>query len=125
MNQFEFSNVPEEERMGAWADNFSNVPLFAAFVAHLDEPVKTFAGLVSQYAGGVTVAARDSDAEIFCRAMYELLIHNKVSYRTPSGFLVDYVSHGQDIKFPRDGKTRREHVSISPYFSPPSVERLI
>lgn len=102
VNQFEFSNVPEEERTGAWVDNFSNVPLLAAFVTHLDEPVKAFAGLVSQYAGGVAAAARDSDAETFCRAMYELLIHNKVSYQTPSGFLVDYVSHGQDIKFPRD-----------------------
>ncbi|MCS7175513.1 transglutaminase domain-containing protein [Pseudothermotoga sp.] len=102
VNQFEFSNVPEEERTGAWADNFSNVPLIAAFVTHLDEPVKAFAGMVSQHAGGVAAASRDSDAETFCRALYELLIHNKVSYQTPSGFLVEYASSGQDIKFPRD-----------------------
>lgn len=34
-------------------DNFSNIPLISAFVTKLDEPIKTFAGLVSQYPGEV------------------------------------------------------------------------
>lgn len=102
VNQFEFSNVPEEERTGAWTDYFSNVPLIAAFVTHLDDVVKSFAGLVSQYSGGVAAAAKDQDAIAFCRALYELAIHNGVSYQTPSGFLVEYSSMGQDIKYPRD-----------------------
>ncbi|MFN3282948.1 MAG: hypothetical protein ACK40Q_01760 [Pseudothermotoga sp.] len=102
INQFEFSNVPEEERTGTWIDNFSNTPLVAAYVTHLDDPVKTFAGMVSQLSGGVAAAAKDQDAIQFCKALYDLAIHNKISYQTPSTFLVEYSSLGQDIKFPRD-----------------------
>lgn len=102
INQFEFSNIPEEERTGEWSDNFSNIPLISAFVTKLDDPVKAFAGLVSQYAGGVASASNDEDAEKFCRALYELSIYNGISYQTPSGFLVEYASGGQDIKYPRD-----------------------
>lgn len=102
INQFEFSNVPEEERTGSWIDNFSNTPLIAAFVTHLDDPVKSYAGLVSQYSGGVAAASKDEDAVAFCKALYELSVHNGISYQTPSTFLVEYSSLGQDIKFPRD-----------------------
>ncbi|MEN2983632.1 MAG: hypothetical protein ABDH25_01230 [Dictyoglomaceae bacterium] len=102
INQFEFSNIPEEERTGEWLDNFSNIPLIAAFVTKLDDPIKAFAGLVSQYSGGVAASSNDEDAEKFCRALYELSIYNGISYQTPSGFLVSYSTGGQDIKFPRD-----------------------
>lgn len=102
VNQFEFSNVPEEERTGAWIDYFSNSPLVAAFVTHLDDVVKSFAGLVSQYSGGVAAAANDQDAITFCKALYDLAAYNGISYQTPSGFLVEYASLGQDVKYPRD-----------------------
>lgn len=74
----------------------------AAYVTHLDDPVKTFAGMVSQLSGGAAAAAKDQDAIQFCKALYDLAIHNKISYQTPSTFLVEYSSLGQDIKFPRD-----------------------
>jgi hypothetical protein len=102
INQFEFSNLPEEERTGAWVDDFSNSPLISAFVTRLDDPVKAFAGMVSQYAGGVAAAANDEDAIKFCRALYELEVFNGISYQTPSGFLTEYSSGGQDLKYPRD-----------------------
>ena len=102
VNQFEFSNVPEEERTGAWVDNFSNSPLLAAFVTHLDDVVKSFAGLVSQYSGGVAAASKDKDAIAFLKALYDLAVSNGISYQTPSGFLVEYASLGQDVKYPRD-----------------------
>lgn len=102
INQFEFSNLPEEERTGEWADNFSNSPLVAAFVTKLDDVVKAFAGMVSQYAGGVAVASNDDDAITFCKALYDLEVINGISYQTPSGFLVEYFSRGQDLKYPRD-----------------------
>lgn len=102
INQFEFSNVPEEERTGTWIDNFSNTPLVAAYVTHLDDPIKAFSGMVSQLSGGVAAAAKDQDAIEFCKALYDLALHNKISYQTPSTFLVEYSSLGQDIKFPRD-----------------------
>lgn len=102
VNQFEFSNLPEEERTGTWADDFSNSPLIAAFVTKLDDPVKAFAGMVSQYAGGVAAAANDDDAIKFCKALYDLELFNGISYQTPSGFLTEYTSFGQDLKYPRD-----------------------
>jgi len=102
INQFEFSNLPEEERTGTWSDNFSNSPLVAAFVTKLDDPVKAFAGMVSQYAGGVAASANDDDAIKFCKALYELEVFNGISYQTTGGFLTEYGSGGQDIKYPRD-----------------------
>ena len=102
VNQFEFSNVPEEERTGSWIDNFSNSPLLAAFVTYLDDVVKSFVGLVSQYSGGAGAALKDKDAIAFMKSLYDLAIHNGISYQTPSGFLVEYASLGQDVKYPRD-----------------------
>ncbi len=101
INQIEFSNLTVEEKTGAWADNFSNVPLLAAWVTHLDSPVKALAGMVSQLAGGVPTALDRESAIKFCRALYDLEVTNGVAYQTPSGFLLQY-SSGQDIKYPRD-----------------------
>lgn len=102
INQFEFSNLPEEEKTGTWADNFSNSPLVAAFVTKSDDAVRAFTGMVSQFAGGVAAASSDDDAVTFCKALYDLEVLNGISYQTPSGFLVEYTSMGQDLKYPRD-----------------------
>lgn len=101
INQMEFCNLSMEERTGSWADNFSNAPLLAAWVTHLDAPVKALAGMVSRLAGGVPTALDQQAAIQFCRALYELQIANGMAYQTPSGFLQDYVP-GQDVKYPRD-----------------------
>jgi len=101
INQIEFSNLAPEEKSNAWADNFSNVPLLAAWINHLDIPVKALAGMVSQMAGGVPTALDVGSAVKFCKALYDLQITNGMAYQTPSGFLVKY-SAGQDIKYPRD-----------------------
>lgn len=101
VNQIEFSNLPPEERTGTWAGSFSNLPLLAAWVTHLDPPVKAFAGMVSQMAGGVPTSLDAQSAIRFARALYELEVANGVAYQTPSGFLLTY-SAGQDIKYPRD-----------------------
>jgi len=90
-----------EERTGTWAEYFSNSPLLAAWVTHLDPPVKALAGMVSQLAGGVPTALDPESAIRFCRALYELEVANGLVYQTPSGFLQDYAA-GQDIKYPRD-----------------------
>jgi len=102
INQFEFSNLTEEEKTGTWIDAFSNAPLLAAFVTKLDDAVKAFAGMVSQVAGGAGAALSDKEAVAFCKALYELEVYNGISYQTPSGFLLEYQSGGQDIKYPRD-----------------------
>ncbi|NPV54352.1 MAG: transglutaminase domain-containing protein [Firmicutes bacterium] len=101
INQFEFSNILPEENTGTWTDNFSNAPLLAAFVTRLDDPVKAFAGMASQLAGGAAASSSDDDALTYCKALYDLEVAHGISYQTPSGFLVEY-SGGQDIKYPRD-----------------------
>jgi len=101
INQIEFCNLAAEERTGTWAEYFSNSPLLAAWVTHLDPPVKALAGMVSQLAGGVPTALDRNSAIRFCKALYELEVANGMVYQTPSGFLQGYAP-GQDIKYPRD-----------------------
>lgn len=101
VNQFETSNILPEESTGTWADLFSNAPLLAIFATRLDDPVKAFAGLASQEAGGAGASLDDDQALKFCKALYDLEVFNGISYQTPSGFLTEYAT-GQDLKFPRD-----------------------
>ena len=101
INQMEFCNLTIEERTGTWAEYFSNSPLLAAWVTHLDPSVKALAGMVSRLTGGVpTMFDRESTIK-FCQALYDLEVANGLAYQTPSGFLVEY-SPGQDVKYPRD-----------------------
>ena len=103
INQFEFSNLNDEDRTDSWFDFFNNAPLLAAFVTRLDDPVKQFAGYVSQAAGGAAANADDESAKHWLQAAYELEVQNGFSYQTPSGFkLTKDRSSGQDIKYPRD-----------------------
>jgi len=101
INQIEFCNLTMEEVTGTWAEYFSNSPLLAAWVTHLDPPVKTLAGMVSRLAGGVPTMLDQESAIKFCRALYDLEVANGLAYQTPSGFLVEYLL-GQDVKYPRD-----------------------
>ncbi len=102
ISQFEFSNIPVEERTGSWMDDYSNAPLLAAWVTRLDPVVKKFAGMASQLAGGVATSQRNKDAIRFCKALYDLMVDNKIVYQTPSAsFLTEY-SYEQDVKYPRD-----------------------
>jgi len=101
INQLEFCNLAVEDRTGLWMEYFSNSPFLAAWVTHLDPPVKALAGMVSQRTGGVPTAFDQESAIRFCRALYELEIANGMAYQTPSGFLEEYAP-GQDIKYPRD-----------------------
>ena len=101
INQIEFCNLTKEEITGTWAEYFSNAPLLAAWVTHLDPPVKALAGMVSRLAGGVPTKLDQESAIKFCRALYDLEVANGLAYQTPSGFLVEYMA-GQDIKYPRD-----------------------
>ena len=103
MNQFEYSNLTDQERTGAWGDLFDNSPLLAAFVTKMDEPVRQFAGMVAQLCGGQPAGANDDAARAFCRALYELESHNGISYQWSTGYLIEYSTGvGQELKYPRD-----------------------
>ncbi len=102
INQFEFSNLNDEDRSDSWFDYFNNAPLLSAFVTRMDDPVKQFAGYVSELSGGAAAGASNKDATRWLAAAYELERANHIVYQTPSGFLTPDHSSGQDIKFPRD-----------------------
>jgi hypothetical protein len=38
----------DEDRSDNWLDSFNNAPLLAAFVTRVDDPVKQFAGFISE-----------------------------------------------------------------------------
>jgi len=102
INQFEFSNLNDEDRTDSWFDFFNNAPLLAAFVTRMDDPVKQFAGYVSHAAGGAAAASSKEDAIRWLAAAYNMELLNDIVYSTPSGFLSKDSSSGQDIKYPRD-----------------------
>lgn len=102
INQFEFSNLNDEDRTDSWFDYFNNAPLLSAFVTRLDDPVKQFAGYVSHAAGGVPAASDDKSAVLWLERAYEMELLNDIVYSTPSGFLTPDKASGQDIKYPRD-----------------------
>jgi len=101
VNQIEFCNLTMQEITGTWTEYFSNSPMLAAWVTHLDSPVKALAGMVSRLAGGVPSGLDQESAIKFCKALYDLEVANGVAYQTPSGFLVEHLL-GQDVKYPRD-----------------------
>ncbi len=106
VNQFVFTNLTADQiqmtnRVSNWMDMNDNAPLVAAYVTKTDDPVKQFAGYVSELAGGVAAADSDKDALTWLQAAYNLELVNNIVYQTPSGFL-DGSHFMQDVKFPRD-----------------------
>lgn len=103
VNQFEFSNLDDEDRTDNWKDYFNNAPLLAAFVTKMDDPVRQFAGYASHRSGMTAPASRAEDAVKWLQAAYETELYNDIVYTTPSGsFLAADSSSVQDIKYPRD-----------------------
>lgn len=103
INQFEFSNLDDEDRTNNWRDYFNNAPLLAAFVTKMDDPVRQFAGYASHRSGMTAPASKTEDAIAWLQAAYETELHNDIVYTTPSAsFLTEDNSGIQDIKYPRD-----------------------
>ncbi|MEK7406414.1 MAG: hypothetical protein AAB225_15035 [Acidobacteriota bacterium] len=102
INQFEFSNLNDEDRSDNWFDYFNNAPLLAAFVTKVDEAVRQFAGYVSEAAGGAAANASKDDAVRWLKAAYTMQLLNNIVYQTPAGFMTKDRSGGQEIKYPRD-----------------------
>ncbi|MBI4910616.1 MAG: hypothetical protein HY820_43790 [Acidobacteria bacterium] len=102
INQFEFSNLNDEDRSDSWFDYFNNAPLLSAYVTKLDDVVKQFAGYVSTASGGADANISKEGAVRWLEAAYNMQLMNNVSYQTPSGFVTKDRSSGQDIKYPRD-----------------------
>lgn len=102
INQFEYSNLSDDERTDSWFDHFNNAELLAAFVNKGDEAVRQFAGIVSDAAGGVASAESSEKALRWLKQAYEQMQKNGIVYQSPNGFMTVEQSTGQDLKYPRD-----------------------
>jgi hypothetical protein len=103
INQFQFSDLSDDDRTDTWRDSFNNAPLLAAFVTKMDDPVRQFAGYASHKAGMTSPASSPEDAIKWLKAAYEMELANDIVYTTPSGsFLAEGSTSIQDIKYPRD-----------------------
>lgn len=102
INQFQFSNLSEEEKTDSWFDTNNNAPLLAAYVTKIDDPIKQMAGYVSEAAGGVAAEGKFDDGIKWLRAAYNMELLNNIVYQTPSSNAVDAGVFAQDIKYPRD-----------------------
>jgi hypothetical protein len=102
INQFQFSNLSEEEKTDSWFDTNNNAPLLAAYVTKIDDPIKQLAGYISEAAGGVAAEGKFDDGIKWLRAAYNVELLNNIVYQTPSSNAVDAGVFAQDIKYPRD-----------------------
>lgn len=102
INQFQWSNLSDADQTDNWADHFNNAPLMAAFVTRMDDPVKQFAGYVSEAAGGVAASTDDASARKWLKAAYDLEVANGIVYQTPSSFMTTDQGAVQELKYPRD-----------------------
>ncbi len=101
-NQFEFSNVPEEERTQTWTDHHGNDPLLAAFATKMDEPVRALGGLAAQACHGQPAGENDNAAILFCQALYNLEMSNGMAYQWAVGDDLGHGNSSQALKYPRD-----------------------
>ena len=101
INQFEFSNLVAADRVAGFFDNSNNAPLLSAYVTKMDDPVKMFAGWISEASGGAGASLTDEDANKWMRAAYNMELENNIVYQTPSSE-PSSESFSQDIKYPRD-----------------------
>ena len=101
-NQFEYSNVPEEERTQAWMDIHGNDPLEAAFVTKMDDPVRSLGGMAAQACHGQPAGETDKAAVLFCKALYDLEVGNGLAYQWSVGDNLGKGNSAQSLKYPRD-----------------------
>lgn len=101
INQFEFSNLSDEDRTDSWFDVFNNSSLLAGFVTKNCEAVRQFAGIISDAAGGADVS-KPEGAIRWLKASYDQQMRNGIAYQNPATFLTTDMTPGQEVKFPRD-----------------------
>ncbi len=107
MNQAVFSSLPESEVV-LWDELFDNVPLLAGtFISHTDPVIQQFAGMVAAGSRGAAAGVDDESALRFVRALYALMVHNRIAYQWPPGLfkrgLRQHVKYGRDVLRNRAG----------------------
>ena len=100
-SSFLFTNIPSSEAL-SWNDKTMNTPLWSAFVTRMDPVIREFAGLAAQASGGAAAYMNDESATKFCKAVYDLMVKNGISYQSPISYLTDTSNLIQEFKYPRD-----------------------
>ena len=102
INQFEHSNLSDQDRTDSWYDDFNNARLLAGMVMKNDEAVRQFAGAVSEAAGGVQASRSRQEALRWLQAAYDQQWKNNIVYQATSAFMTNDRTLVQDIRYARD-----------------------
>jgi hypothetical protein len=83
-----------------WKDLFNNGVYTASWVCSSDPLVIEFAGMANEMAAGAGAAIDDRSALLVAKAIYELMLYNKVTYQSPPALFDRALV--QHVKYPRD-----------------------
>jgi hypothetical protein len=115
--EFFFSDMTAEERTGAYQDEDTNYPLFAAWVSRSDDAVVgRLASLANKKAGGLGASSSNDDCVAVLRQLYEMMRTIHISYQHPSNIQDPNMSYDiksvQSLQFPRDTIEKRSGTCI-------------
>jgi hypothetical protein len=115
--EFFFSDMTAEERTGAFQDEDTNYPLFAAWVSRSDDAVVgRLASLANKKAGGLGASSSNDDCVAVLRQLYEMMRTIHISYQHPSNLQDPNMSYDiksvQSLQYPRDTIEKRSGTCI-------------
>jgi hypothetical protein len=115
--EFFFSDMTAEERTGAYQDEDTNYPLFAAWVSRSDDAVVgRLASLANKKAGGLGASSSNDDCVAVLRQLYEMMRTIHISYQHPSNLQDPNMSYDiksvQSLQYPRDTIEKRSGTCI-------------
>jgi hypothetical protein len=115
--EFFFSDLTAEERTGAFQDEDTNYPLFAAWVSRSDDAVVgRLASLANKKAGGVGASSSNDNCIAVLGQLYEMMRTIHISYQHPANIQDPNMSYDiksvQSLQFPRDTIEKRSGTCI-------------
>jgi hypothetical protein len=115
--EFFFSDMTAEERTGAFQDEDTNYPLFAAWVSRSDDAVVgRLASLANKKAGGLGATSSDEDCIRVLGQLYEMMRTIHISYQHPANLQDPNMSYDiksvQSLQYPRDTIEKRSGTCI-------------
>lgn len=115
--EFFFSDMTAEERTGAFQDDDTNYPLFAAWVSRSDDAVVgRLASLANKKAGGLGASESDESCKKVLGELYEIMRTIHISYQHPPNLEDPNLSYDiksvQSLQFPRDTIEKRSGTCI-------------
>jgi len=115
--EFFFSDMTAEERTGAFQDEDTYHPLFAAWVSRSDDAViGRLASLADKKSGGLGASDSDDDCIRVLGELYEMMRTIHISYQHPANLQDPNMSYDiksvQSLQYPRDTIEKRSGTCI-------------